>query len=110
MTREGEVRWTTFSIFSGQPRWRSEGIQLGGVRSSKVVGNWFDKCVLPITNLQHGFHGGLSSVVRSCPNTRVYRDYDPSGPCGPTAFWKIGDRHPSVDDNRRSFLSILYSA
>ncbi|KAF5004515.1 hypothetical protein FDECE_8999 [Fusarium decemcellulare] len=59
LTREGEVRWTTFSIFHGVERWRSEGIQIGGVRSARgVVGNWFD------------------------------RDYDVHGPAGPTAFWK----------------------
>ncbi|KAJ4270280.1 hypothetical protein NW762_001956 [Fusarium torreyae] len=59
LTREGEVRWTTWSIFHGIERWRSEGIQIGGVRSARgVVGNWFD------------------------------RDYDPHGPAGPTAFWK----------------------
>ncbi|KAF4457008.1 hypothetical protein F53441_1023 [Fusarium austroafricanum] len=57
--REGEVRWTTFSIFHGVERWRSEGIQIGGVRSARgVIGNWFDS------------------------------DYDIHGPAGPTAFWK----------------------
>jgi hypothetical protein len=46
LTQEGEVRWTTFSIFGGQERWRSEGIQVGGRRSARgVVGNWFDKYV-----------------------------------------------------------------
>ncbi|SPJ85489.1 uncharacterized protein FTOL_11270 [Fusarium torulosum] len=59
LTKEGEVRWTTFSIFHGVERWRSEGVQIGGVRSARgVVGNWFD------------------------------RDYDVHGPAGPTAFWK----------------------
>ncbi|KAF5647189.1 hypothetical protein F52700_1491 [Fusarium sp. NRRL 52700] len=59
LTKEGEVRWTTFSIFHGVERWRSEGIQIGGVRSARgVVGNWFDS------------------------------DYDVHGPAGPTAFWK----------------------
>ncbi|KUI68488.1 hypothetical protein VM1G_03941 [Cytospora mali] len=77
LTREGEVRWTSFSLFSGQARWRSEGIQLGGIRSCKVVGNWFDK------------------------------DYDPSGPCGPTAFWKVGDRHPSSNDKRITTYDFL---
>ncbi|EON97395.1 putative f-box domain-containing protein [Phaeoacremonium minimum UCRPA7] len=80
LTREGEVRWTTWSIFSGQERWRSESVQLGGLRSSKVVGNWFDK------------------------------DYDPSGPCGPTAFWKISDREPKSDDQQvllNDFLPIV---
>ncbi|KAK2932496.1 hypothetical protein FoTM2_006954 [Fusarium oxysporum f. sp. vasinfectum] len=59
LTKEGEVRWTTFSIFHGVERWRSEGVQIGGVRSARgVVGNWFDS------------------------------DYDAHGPAGPTAFWK----------------------
>ncbi|KAI1034052.1 hypothetical protein LB505_003170 [Fusarium chuoi] len=59
LTKEGEVRWTTFSIFHGVERWRSEGVQIGGVRSARgVVGNWFDS------------------------------DYDVHGPAGPTAFWK----------------------
>lgn len=64
LTREGEVRWTTFSIFASQPRWRSEGIQLGGLRSSKVIGNWFDKYVLPFavrTSRHHCLHRWLCS-------------------------------------------------
>lgn len=61
-TPEGEIRWTTFSIFHGEERWRSEGIQVGGLRSARgVLGNWFDK------------------------------DYDMHGPAGPTAFWKERD-------------------
>ncbi|KAK5129546.1 hypothetical protein LTR08_003167 [Meristemomyces frigidus] len=61
-TPEGEIRWTTFSIFHGEERWRSEGIQVGGLRSARgVLGNWFDK------------------------------DYDMHGPAGPTAFWKVTD-------------------
>ncbi|CAO2658393.1 Nn.00g061160.m01.CDS01 [Neocucurbitaria sp. VM-36] len=65
LTAEGEVRWQTISVFyGGEERWRSEGIQVGGVRSSRgVIGTWFDK------------------------------DFDPHGPAGPTAFWKISDRH-----------------
>ncbi|KAI1447628.1 hypothetical protein F5Y02DRAFT_349218 [Annulohypoxylon stygium] len=63
LTREGEVRWTTFSVFSGVERWRSESVQIGGVKSAKgVLGNWFDK------------------------------DFDPRGPAGPTAFWKVSDK------------------
>ncbi|KAK1779090.1 hypothetical protein QBC45DRAFT_466177 [Copromyces sp. CBS 386.78] len=62
MTPEGEVRWTTSSLYDGEERWRSEGIQIGGIKSARgVIGNWFDK------------------------------DYNPHGPCGPTAFWKISD-------------------
>ncbi|KAI1207948.1 uncharacterized protein F4807DRAFT_160003 [Annulohypoxylon truncatum] len=63
LTREGEVRWTTFSVFSGVERWRSESVQIGGVKSAKgVLGHWFDK------------------------------DFDPRGPAGPTAFWKVSDK------------------
>ena len=48
LTKEGEVRWTTFSIFHGEERWRSEGIQIGGVRSARgVMGNWFDRYFYP---------------------------------------------------------------
>ena len=44
LTPQGEVRWTTWSIFHGEERWRSEGIQVGGVQSARgVVGFWFDK-------------------------------------------------------------------
>ncbi|WPG98936.1 Hypothetical protein R9X50_00173800 [Acrodontium crateriforme] len=61
-TPEGEVRWTTFSIFHGEERWRSEGVQVGGIKSARgVLGNWFDK------------------------------DFDMHGPAGPTAFWKVSD-------------------
>ncbi|KAF2735851.1 hypothetical protein EJ04DRAFT_464060 [Polyplosphaeria fusca] len=64
LTQEGEVRWTTISIFyGGEERWRSEGIQVGGPNSKRgVIGTWFDK------------------------------DYDPQGPVGPTAFWKVSDK------------------
>jgi hypothetical protein len=47
---------------SGEERWRSEGVQVGGVRSQRgVVGTWFDK------------------------------DMNAHGPAGPTAFWKVCD-------------------
>ncbi|KAI9670692.1 MAG: hypothetical protein M1831_005912 [Alyxoria varia] len=60
LTPEGEVRWTSLSIFDGEERWKSEGIQVGGVGSARgVLGTWFDK------------------------------DYDAEGPAGPTAFWKL---------------------
>jgi len=87
-TPEGEVRWTTYSIFSGQERWKSEGIQIGGRRSAKgVVGNWFEKYA-------------LNPCRFSCTISRSNRDYDPHGPCGPTAFWKISDREPRSDDHQ----------
>ncbi|KAF2009714.1 hypothetical protein BU24DRAFT_497283 [Aaosphaeria arxii CBS 175.79] len=63
LTCEGEVRWTTISVFFGEERWRSEGIQVGGINSKRgVTGTWFDK------------------------------DFDPHGPAGPTAFWKMADK------------------
>ena len=55
---------------SGEERWRSEGVQVGGLRSQRgVVGTWFDK------------------------------DFDPSGPAGPTAFWKICERNLDEDES-----------
>jgi len=43
-TPEGEIRWTTWSIFHGEERWRSEGVQVGGIGSKRgILGNWFDK-------------------------------------------------------------------
>ncbi|KAI1130541.1 hypothetical protein F5Y10DRAFT_235477 [Nemania abortiva] len=72
LTPEGEVRWTTFSIFGGVERWRSESVQVGGVNSAKgVLGHWFDK------------------------------DFDPRGPAGPTAFWKISDKSRSEQNGGR---------
>lgn len=69
-TPEGQIRWTTFSIFHGEERWRSEGIQVGGLRSARgVLGNWFDK------------------------------DYDIHGPAGPTAFWKETDTLEEENNN-----------
>lgn len=44
LTPEGEIRWTSYSIFNGEERWKSEGIQLGGLKSARgVVGTWFEK-------------------------------------------------------------------
>ncbi|UPX20517.1 uncharacterized protein EKO05_0010746 [Ascochyta rabiei] len=70
LTPEGEVRWQTISVFyGGEERWRSDGIQVGGLRSQRgVIGTWFDK------------------------------DFDPHGPAGPTAFWKISDRNLDDED------------
>ncbi|KAL8745261.1 MAG: hypothetical protein Q9190_002591 [Brigantiaea leucoxantha] len=60
LTPQGEVRWTSWSVFHGEERWRSEGVQVGGVGSARgVIGTWFDK------------------------------DYDQHGPAGPTAHWKV---------------------
>ncbi|KAH8695803.1 hypothetical protein GQ44DRAFT_634574 [Phaeosphaeriaceae sp. PMI808] len=70
LTPEGEVRWRTISVFyDGEERWRSEGIQVGGLQSQRgVIGTWFDK------------------------------DFDAHGPAGPTAFWKICDRSVDGED------------
>jgi hypothetical protein len=55
--------WVLLTCDSGEERWRSEGIQVGGLRSQRgVIGTWFDK------------------------------EYDQHGPAGPTAFWKLSDR------------------
>ncbi|KAH8597805.1 hypothetical protein B0O99DRAFT_616829 [Bisporella sp. PMI_857] len=62
MTEEGELRWTTFSVYWGEERWKSEGIQVGGVNSGRgVFGSWFDK------------------------------HHSREGPAGPSVFWKISD-------------------
>jgi hypothetical protein len=100
MTPEGEVRWTSVSIFDGEERWKSEGVQLGGVRSARgVVGNWFDRYI-------------LSYPIQTCflfPSlTYGSRNYNPQGPCGPTAFWKISDREFSGDDSPQVLLEDLF--
>jgi len=79
LTAEGEVRWTSWSIFHGEERWRSEGIQVGGPKSARgVVGTWFDKYAL----------------CSRCDliETKSFRDFDDHGPAGPTAFWKISNK------------------
>ncbi|KAI3331333.1 hypothetical protein F4824DRAFT_475427 [Ustulina deusta] len=81
LTSEGEVRWTTFSIFGGVERWRSESVQVGGVKSAKgVLGHWFDK------------------------------DFDPRGPAGPTAFWKITDQSGTSHDAEANGNDLLAQA
>lgn len=53
---------------SGEERWRSEGVQVGGRNSKRgVIGTWFDK------------------------------DYDRHGPAGPTTFWKVAD-YPAEEE------------
>ncbi|KAJ4321458.1 hypothetical protein N0V94_002891 [Neodidymelliopsis sp. IMI 364377] len=76
LTPEGEVRWQTISVFhGGEEKWRSDGVQVGGLRSQRgVIGTWFDK------------------------------DFDPHGPAGPTAFWKISDGHLEDDDDEVEFV------
>lgn len=62
------------SFGSDEERWRSEAIQIGGLRSKRgVVGIWYDK------------------------------SFDPHGPAGPTAFWKVkelsSDNQEDEDDD-----------
>ncbi|CAI6332056.1 unnamed protein product [Periconia digitata] len=58
MTKHGDVRWGTISVFHGEERWASDGIQVGGIGSSRgVIGTWFDK------------------------------DFDLHGPAGPTGMY-----------------------
>ena len=65
-TPEGEIRWTTFSIFHGEEKWRSEGIQVGGLKSARgVLGNWFDKVHRPQLPLQLT-HTDTSSRTTTC--------------------------------------------
>ncbi|KAH8811386.1 hypothetical protein F5884DRAFT_749771 [Xylogone sp. PMI_703] len=72
-TKHGDIRWTTFSIYAGQARWRSESVQLGGLNSARgSIGHWFDK------------------------------DYDVHGPAGPTAFWKISDEIEIRDEDENN--------
>ncbi|PVI02811.1 hypothetical protein DM02DRAFT_612616 [Periconia macrospinosa] len=76
MTKHGDVRWNTVSVFHGEERWASDGIQVGGVRSSRgVIGTWFDK------------------------------DFDEHGPAGPTVFWKLCDGHDDdeLDSDEEEF-------
>jgi hypothetical protein len=76
-TREGAIRWTSFSIYHGEERWRSEGVQIGGIRSGRgVLGTWFDK------------------------------DYDRHGPAGPTGFWKLRDEI-EVDKVQYPFIIVI---
>ncbi|PVH88883.1 hypothetical protein DL98DRAFT_445923 [Cadophora sp. DSE1049] len=81
MTKEGEVRWQSISVYNGEERWRSEGIQVGGIQSARgVLGHWFDK------------------------------DHDVHGPAGPTAFYKVSDqikkRGPASEDEESNYWEV----
>lgn len=80
-------------VLCREERWKSEGIQVGGIRSSRgVLGHWFDKYVrflsllLRIPLLSH-----METII---PNSN--RDHDQHGPAGPTAFWKVSNE---IDDS-----------
>ncbi|KAK8163200.1 hypothetical protein BC567DRAFT_232959 [Phyllosticta citribraziliensis] len=65
---EGEIWWSLLSVFNGEERWKTECIQVGGVRSERgVLGTWFDK------------------------------DQADDGPIGPTCFWKVSDKQLEGD-------------
>ncbi|PKS08964.1 hypothetical protein jhhlp_003577 [Lomentospora prolificans] len=78
LTKEGEVRWTTVSTVNANPRWKTECVQIGGVRAAgPVVGNWFSA------------------------------DYDARGPVGPLAFWKLSDREVWDVESKDVFPKVL---
>ena len=59
----GDIRWRLVSVYHGEERWASEGVQVGGVGSAMgVIGNW------------SGVH---------------HAEGDPAGPFW---FWKVGER------------------
>src|SRR5689334_20533146 len=37
----------------------------------------------------------------------MHRNYDPHGPCGPMAYWKISDRHPVKENYRLDLADFL---
>ncbi len=68
---------------SSEERWRSEGIQIGGVQSARgVMGTWFDKYVSSSSPVQ---------TIIPVAEVYIYRDFDEHGPAGPTCFWKYSD-------------------
>lgn len=65
-----------------EERWKSEGVQIGGIGSGRgVFGHWFDKYV-PLLFLTP------ESQIRKLIFRRNLSD---EGPAGPTAFWKISN-------------------
>lgn len=47
---------------------------------------------LPVESLAHGSTSKLDEKINVEPVLIAgYRDYDPHGPAGPTAFWKLSD-------------------
>jgi hypothetical protein len=52
-----------------EERWRSEGIQVGGIRSARgVLGHWFDK------------YASLNILHMNAAHMFSHRDYDVHGP------------------------------
>lgn len=57
---------------SREERWRSEGIQIGGVRSARgVLGYWFDKYVtlyqIRIGKVNHTYNGHTEIMICMAP-------------------------------------------
>lgn len=83
-----EIAYRT-NLGCSEERWQSEAIQVGGLKSARgVLGHWFDKYV-------HKSRSYFISTVLPPLLTHLLnyenRDWDPHGPAGPTAFWKISD-------------------
>jgi hypothetical protein len=70
LTKQGEVRWQSVSVYGGEERWASEGIQVGGIGSARgVLGHWFDKYVPPpplIVSWPHSPFLFFSKLKRGC--------------------------------------------
>ena len=66
-----------------EERWRSEAIQVGGIRSARGgLGFWFDRYVTQLCFAQGN----------ACQHTnRLRSEYDDTRSVGPTAFWKMSD-------------------
>lgn len=66
-----------------EERWKSEGIQVGGVNSGRgVFGHWFDK------------YDVSTLLTIYSDDTNTSRHLSDEGPAGPTAFWKVSDDIP----------------
>ena len=83
-TPSGDIRWTTFSIFHGDERWRSEGVQIGGIRSARGMSH------TPSLSLPASHTAYLHIAIGILGNW-FDKDYDVHGPAGPTCFWKVSD-------------------
>lgn len=99
-TPEGEVWWSSVTTIEEEERWRSEGVQLGGIRSARgVVGTWFDKCVLQFAL----FPASRALLTVGTSN----RDYSENGPCGPSTFWKVSDHKWNRRNPQAGLMDLL---
>ena len=66
-----------------EERWKSEGIQVGGVGSTRgVFGHWFDKFVAPV-------YFPILITLEPIFWHLSFRNLSIEGPVGPSAFWKV---------------------